>query len=139
MNPIEDYVAYLRRQIAFLTTEEDVDVRKKCRDCYIEAKQDYEEAMKQRPFHKFEMTKLEICIWCHVANGNKHKALKSLRKYKDKTAEYIEKIILNPDEYECTYDFEQGTIVLTNEENVRNACMIYRLKREFFEAIINQL
>jgi hypothetical protein len=83
--------------------------------------------------------KLYLCVYGHIHNGHKDKALKALARFNDWTAEKFEEMCVNPAEYCTQVEYDDGSENITGEENLRVTGVLYKLQREKFKLMIDQM
>jgi hypothetical protein len=98
-----------------------------------------EDVIKTNPVESTKDARLQLCIFGHIHNGNKEKALKAFEKFKTYSAEQFEEMCQNPENHNCVVCSTDGIKKekVTGEENVRIAGVIWSLEREIFKLNID--
>jgi len=105
-------ISVIENGISMINRKE-CDIRETAKALYLDMKPNYERSRGQQSEH---FIKLQMTVYCHVANGHNDKAMKSLQKYikyTDGQKEKLQKYLTEP-----YVGVEGGDICLFNHETV---------------------
>lgn len=114
------------------------DIKQIAKEAYESLRESYQEMLAENnPEYDYSMYKLTLCVYGHIHNGNKEKAVKSLGRFNDWTSETFEKMCVNSDEISTRILIGDEKETFVNEESVRVSGIIYKLQREIFKLMID--
>ena len=83
--------------------------------------------------------RLEACIYGHIANGNKAKAIQKFDKYKAQSNAQIDAIVFDSEEINLQLQYKQGYTSITGEEAVRVQCELLKISIDTFDFLISRM
>jgi len=138
MKELRENVEMLRRLKSLPQTKKaQTLIKQHCKGAYKDLEIDYKKwLLVGNPDHDLNMFKHALCLYGHIHNGHKDKALKALARFNDWTAETFEKMCVDSTAYSSEIIYEDDEEEVSGEENIRVSGIIYKLEREKFKLMV---